>query len=567
MPDIFDIFLITGQSNASGAHDSAKDEDTLRECAVAPNEGNAYCLNVDSRGRHEGEYYDLSVGRDGFSPALAKRWNELTGRGVFVVQTAVAGSPIQRWAVGECPYPETGKNLLDNTIDAANYVLSLGEGENPKFKFGDIYYFWCQGETGQAHEWLGDEWLMPGINLINTDTYYKKFMSYHYGLLSKVKVRAGAIMLVRTLPRISTKKSLELGLLTDNNPAKAAQYMAHAENGGTLRIMSRISEIARLEDTPGLGAAYVWSDNVHYRKKGYNHHGRELAENLYRWMNPQIDKTPTGLEWFEPDCRTRMRNGSVLKVDAVRGAMTSACVLPLWADDTRLSFEITDDPSGSCELDKYGTIKFREGTPVGTKAKVKCSASAGYSIEITAECAEPAPFNESENGVVTDFIWDFTKGNLLEYNQYNNLTPDYDVPQFVSEGLIPCSPMIPSKPVIISDKIDWSLEWKGTVPGEYRLFGGGASRIDTNLGEGKKILRYRSAEGNIFEFPYEKQGDSENLKLEYNNSERNFTLYCDGKAAYTVKADKPFSSKFDEILHRNKNAVIEYVKITAFVER
>jgi len=564
-PEIFDIFLITGQSNSSGAHDNGTDEETQRELSYNPYEGTAYCLNVDELGRY-GDYYDLSVGRDGFSPALARRWNELTGRGVFVIQTAVAGSPIERWAYGECPYAKTGKNLLDNTIDVTKIVLKMGWGENPQFKFGDVYYFWCQGETSQAHEWMGDGWKMPGIHIMDTDTYYQKFMSYHFGLLSNVDVKAGAVMLVRSLPRICTEKSRDLGLLTDNNASKQAQYTAHAENSSRLRIMSRISEIARMEKTPGPGAGYMLSDNVHYSKKGYNHQGRELAENLYNWVTPGVDKTATGIEWFEPDCRTRMKNGTVLKVDALRGALTSACVLPLWAENPGLSFEITENDSGKCHIDKYGKITFDEGTETGTRAKIKVKADAGFEIEIVAECAEPAPFTDPGNGVVTDFIWDFKQGTLNEYNSYNNLTPDGTAPRFTEGGVSPNSELVLQKDMYASGTHDWSISWRGNISSEQRLFEGGVSRLDTCLGDDLKAVRYVSTEGQIFTFEYPKTDAYENLRLAYTCADKTLTLYSEGKPVSSCKAEKPFSSRFHELLRISGN-VIEEIRVTLFVKQ
>lgn len=103
------IFLIIGQSNAYGTYDvpEGRDEwDFRREQmkdAVLPEPGTAFCLDVDNVGGM-GDIYDLSSGRPGFSPALGKRWYELTGERTVMLQTAVGGAPIESWLK-----PEDGK--------------------------------------------------------------------------------------------------------------------------------------------------------------------------------------------------------------------------------------------------------------------------------------------------------------------------------------------------------------------------------------------------------------------------------------------------------------------------
>lgn len=103
------IFLIIGQSNAYGTYDvpEGRDEwDFRREQmkdAVLPKPGTVFCLDVDNVGGM-GDIYDLSSGRPGFSPALGKRWYELTGERTVMLQTAVGGAPIESWLK-----PEDGK--------------------------------------------------------------------------------------------------------------------------------------------------------------------------------------------------------------------------------------------------------------------------------------------------------------------------------------------------------------------------------------------------------------------------------------------------------------------------
>jgi hypothetical protein len=572
-PDIFDIFFITGQSNASGARDSATDPETERENAVVPEPGTAYCLDVSSKNQRS-EIYDLNRGRSGIAPALALRWNELTGRGCFVVQTAVSGSPIQRWTPGESRLAATGMNFLDNTLEAAEYVLSLGQDGTGEYRFGDIYYIWCQGETGQAHEWAGDHWIMPGIRLIDTDSYYTRFERFHSAFLEKVPVRLGAIMLVRTIPRKSSRHSLELGLLTDMVPSKQAQYTAHACHGDTLRIMSRICDIARMETTPGPGAGFLKGDNVHYKKKGYNAQARELAENIYRFISPDTDRTPVSLEWLAPDGRTPMKEGQILPVDCARGALTAAVVLPLWADNTAISFTAGPGAEGVCSVDRYGKITFAPGTPVGTRVPVTVKADCGFSLTVVAECAPAAPADEVASGIVTDFVWNFASSGLTEYNSYNNLLPGENAAyELLPEGIrLQTNWLEPERTLHVSDRYDWKLRWKGEMSSQLRIMSGDQSRIDTRVeGNDGTCVRFCTSENRVFELPYKVEADengraAEDLTLAYEAAARRLVLSCGGTEISSVHVDGVFSGSFRRLLAPSSGA-FALVETTMLVER
>ncbi len=566
-PEIFDIFFITGQSNASGARDTATDPETERENAVVPLEGTAYCLDVNSKNERS-EIYDLNRGRSGIAPAFALRWNELTGRGCFVVQTAVSGSPIQRWAYGECRFSSTGNNLLDNTLDAAEYVLSLGQDGTKQFNFGDIYYIWCQGETGQAHEWNGQHWIMPGINLIDTESYYRRFESYHETFTSRVNIKLGAIMLVRTLQRKTSRKNLELGLLTDMVPSKQAQYTAHACHGNNLRIMSRICDIARLETTPGPGAGFMKDDNCHYKKKGYNAQARELANNIFKYISSDTDRTPVSLDWIGPDGRTPMSEGEILPVDCVRGVLTAAVVLPLWAEDTTLSFSTVPGQENGCSIDRFGKISFAPGTPVGTRAEVRVTAGCGLTRSIIAECAPAAPADEVKSGVVTDFIWNFAGGNLAEYNGYDDLHASPDSYEVYPEGIrVKSGFLTPDKFLHVSGDYKWKIHWKASMDSQTRIISGYQARIDSNVQTSDGLcVRFVTSENRVFELPYSKDANDEDMLLEYVPKEKSLRLSSAGQVISTAAADGVFSASFNAFLNPT-SGIFSLLEAYALVEQ
>ena len=567
-PEKFDIFFITGQSNASGARDSATDPETERENAVVPPEGTSYCLDVNSR-NERGEIYDLNRGRSGIAPALALRWHELTGRGCFIVQTAVSGSPIQRWTFGESRLASTGKNFLDNTLDAADYVLSLGQAGTGEFNFGDIYYIWCQGETGQAHEWNGQHWIMPGVKLIDTDSYYKRFENYHEVFTSRVNIKLGAIMLVRTLPRKSSKKSLELGLLTDMVPSKQAQYTAHACHGKDLRIMSRICDIARMETTPGPGAGYLKGDNVHYKKKGYNAQARELADNIFKFVSADTDRTPRSLEWIGPDGRTPMKNGEILPVDCVKGAMTAAVVLPLWADDPSLKFSTVPGKENGCTIDRYGKITFKPGTPLGTRSELIVTAGCGFQKKIIAECAPEAPADEVDSGIVTDFIWNFSGGNLSEYNGYNDLQASADSYEIHPDGIrIISGSLTPEKTIHTSNNYDWKIHWRASFDSQTRIVSGYQARIDSRVTSATGFcVRFVTSENKVFELPYSPDGDYEDLTIEFFSERDMLRLSSENRIITELTTEKTlFSASFNSFLNPT-SGVFSLLEVHAFVEQ
>ena len=122
------IFLIMGQSNAYGWLDVPSNYSDFYEYAAVqiqlsrrPKAGTVWC--EDSTNAYDdfsySEFYDLSKGRVGFSPALGKTWYEMTGEKCFMLQTAIGSTPIECWT----PDPEVKFFRLDcykNTVDRFN---------------------------------------------------------------------------------------------------------------------------------------------------------------------------------------------------------------------------------------------------------------------------------------------------------------------------------------------------------------------------------------------------------------------------------------------------------------
>lgn len=104
------IFLIIGQSNAYGTYDVPEGRDEwdfpprTDEGRRPPRTGNGLSALTLTTSEEWAIYTTSPQADRGFSPALGKRWYELTGERTVMLQTAVGGAPIESWLK-----PEDGK--------------------------------------------------------------------------------------------------------------------------------------------------------------------------------------------------------------------------------------------------------------------------------------------------------------------------------------------------------------------------------------------------------------------------------------------------------------------------
>ena len=208
------IFLIIGQSNAYGTYDvpEGRDEwDFRREQmkdAVLPEPGTVFCLDVDNVGGM-GDIYDLSSGRPGFSPALGKRWYELTGERTVMLQTAVGGAPIESWLKPEdgkrYTYGDPRSNFYETTLAGFRRIKEQLLVPGSQYCLNRVFAFWLQGETGMSNTYYPDKdgagignWEFGDTSGLITDAeYYRDFMKIRQYLKEDFGCSFTGILLVR----------------------------------------------------------------------------------------------------------------------------------------------------------------------------------------------------------------------------------------------------------------------------------------------------------------------------------------------------------------------------------
>lgn len=386
------IFLIIGQSNAYGTYDvpEGRDEwDFRREQmkdAVLPEPGTVFCLDVDNVGGM-GDIYDLSSGRPGFSPALGKRWYELTGERTVMLQTAVGGAPIESWLKPEdgkrYTYGDPRSNFYETTLAGFRRIKEQLLVPGSQYCLNRVFAFWLQGETGMSNTYYPDKdgagignWEFGDTSgLIADAEYYRDFMKIRQYLKEDFGCSFTGILLVRAVRETVSEESLKLGLYTDLVPVRAAQYAINRTTGPDTAIVSRVCDTARSTSYPDKtapGYGLMGCNDLHYTQKGHNANGIAAAENTYAHL---FGTTEAGdIEIIAPDGRKRFADGDTVSLRPGEAVRTAAAVLPLYTGTPELEYISSD--SSVFTADVFGTLTAAPGTEGKTAVlTVKCPAA------------------------------------------------------------------------------------------------------------------------------------------------------------------------------------------------
>lgn len=421
------IFLITGQSNAYGTYDVPSDANKSEftaaqlEKTLKPEPGTVLCTDVSNTGVILKDMYDLSEGRSGFSPALGKTWYELTGEKTLMLQTAVGGSPIEAWMKPEgetrYTYNNAASNFYETTKNALEHTLEKLNAADSCYELNRVYAYWLQGETGMGNTYNPDKngegiggWdLGSKVHILSSEEYYNIFMKNMEYFTDEFHVEFMGVLLARATQGVSSVESLELQLLTDLVPTRAAQYALHNTNGTKITLVSRVCDIARMEsytDTTVEGYGFMGCNNLHYNQIGHNANGVAAATNTYKLLY-ETDKTATDIEIIKENGRDRFTNGETIEVSAGGTYQTAAMVLPMYTDTPVVTYEVAD--TTVCTIDKYGLITASEDA-LGKETTVtyKCeAANLTKTIKVkVAPVSASGTLNDSigwtlENGVLT----------------------------------------------------------------------------------------------------------------------------------------------------------------------
>ena len=404
------IFLILGQSNAFGWHDVPAGYDTYYDYANTqkaisdkPAKGTVFCDDV-SNGYDDYTFtgmYDLSIGRSGFSPALGKQWYALTGEKTLMLQTAIGSTPIEAWT----PDPALkfyGLDCYAITVERFNYYKELLSKEDSNYEINRVYGFWVQGESGMEYvyssktftwafkhdipnyEYIGD-WLhvtAPG-QIITSKQYDEYFFQMVNGLQKDVGLEFLGVLPVRAMMSVSTRENRTEQTLVDIVPTRAAQFAMNYKDYDHVAFMTLKTEIARTEsyaDKTVEGWGWMGCNNIHYNQLGYNALGKDVADNTFAKFNGGSDKTATSLVVLDSNGRTQLKDGDELKISLGEKHQITGYVLPLYADNTGLTFTVAD--TSVCTIDEFGMITVPNTAQVAGKSTTLTVSSADFTVTL-----------------------------------------------------------------------------------------------------------------------------------------------------------------------------------------
>lgn len=378
------VFLIIGQSNAYGWHDVPSEYSTYYAYASTqkalsdrPASGTVWCDDISNS---YDDYtfsgmYDLSVGRSGFSPALGKRWYELTGEKTLMLQTAIGSTPIEAWT----PDPALkfyGLDCYGITVERFNTYREMLSAADSDYELNRVYGFWLQGESGMEYVYSADtftwafkhnvpnysyvgDWrpvTAPG-QIITSAQYSAYFFEMLNGLQKDVGLEFLGVLPVRAMTSVSTRENRQEQTLVDLVPTRAAQFAVNYMDLDNVCFVTMKTELARTESYPDKtveGWGWMGCNNIHYNQLGYNALGADAAENVFAKFSAAADHTATELVVLSGNGRTRLKDGDTLEISVGQTCQVSGYVLPLYADGTGLRFTIDD--TSVCTIDEFGLI-------------------------------------------------------------------------------------------------------------------------------------------------------------------------------------------------------------------
>lgn len=540
IPAKLDIFIIAGQSNAEGIGGNADE-------SLKPVEGVVYSAETGSA-----SMTSLSGGRAGFTPALGKKWNELTNRKVLMLQCAQTSTSINDWVPGGVLYSSMQTSLdsfIEKYKDENEYIIS------------SLTLFWLQGEWDMAHN-------------MDAETYEGNFLILHENLKNSYGMKYSCIIPTRSSRTGSSEESISLGLLTDLLPVRAAQYTLHRESGD-------IYFVSRLTESMSLSKGTMNDDNLNMSQTGYNMLGEDAANNYYRISSYSEDKKVTGIEVIAENGRSILEYGDIIRIPAGSKVRIAYLCIPF---DVKGKIEVSF-ASDVCSIDKYGMIQADINAP---SQSVEMYITCGEFTHINLIQIESAS-NKEVKYTKVEYEWSFN-GNTNEKNEKNNLSRSILSPQeggyeFKDDFLIKNDNTVDftlDAPVRISSDFDWSIEWRGCLYSNSILLGQG---YDTSeyiylapwseaLG---RSVRFVAAGGVSFALSYGEYADKNNSintwKIVYKSDTHALSLYMDNTlvSEITIQTfDITFTNMFGRYgsisVNQNFQGEVNWLKVTTYAE-
>lgn len=516
---LLNVFIIAGQGNAAGVGGDIGQSEKTKP-------GTAYTVELNDR---TNEMKDLSCGREGFTPALAKKWYSLTGEKVLFLQTAISDVSITKWTSEGEAY-----SMALSRIELFREKLSQ---ENSPYIIKRSVVFWLHGEWDIAEG-------------MSSDDYMKCFMDFHINIKEASKSELTAIIPVRS-SLVTDKEDLYI------EPVCAAQYQL-SNLFEDVMIVTRLSEMASIEN------GFVQNGNLYYTQKGYNNIGVDCAENLFGYIGKEDNGTVQKIELFGKTHGENIDNNATVQLKTTESLCTVAIVSPVYANNSNVSVEYDD------KLINYtsgGVVSISKENTSLSPAKIvyKCG---GVEFVLNVTFVDGEEIKDTEK---VTYTWNFD--DLSEINKNNlKLTEKLSADGYeLKNGEIilkdRSADFSLGNPIELSSDCDWQISWKGTLSDNGILFG---KEYDTKsfiyLAPYAEVIKYSirlvDDSGSTLYLPYEKFAEKNKAdfewKIVYKKNEKKLFLYGNDELVSSVDVENDFKFTFTNMFGRYGSDKVNY---------
>ncbi len=513
------MFIVSGQGNAAGIGGNAIE-------SIKPLAGTAYTVELEDRAF---EMKDLSVGREGFTPALASQWYSYTSEKALFIQTAVSDVSITDWT-------QSGE-AYKMALTRIDYFKNKFEEENSPYALNKVFCIWLHGEWDIARAMQSEEYI-----------YY--FNDFYNGLKENINLDMTAVIPVRaSLAKEDSHNAIA--------PVCSAQYML-GNMYEDLRIITRIPDNANTEN------GMVFAGNLYYTQNGYNEIGKDAAFNLYNCYGSDTDKSVRKIELFGNTHEDLFEYGETIELEVDENIRTVAVISPLYAETTKVNVTFDDKMLTYSSGGNVGIAEENDGTVA--EMLFSCG-KVDFKFNVK-RASEENEIQLSENS----YAWEFN--DLSEIAGLNNLTlseksvaDQYTITDSILTSVNRQVDFNFATPIELTSDFDWSIEWTGVLNDNGIILGNAFATkgyiylapYAQNMGYSVRLV---DDNGQTFYLPYgeyaEQNRSMNNWKISYKSENKSITLYLNDTVVTEHITEKLFSFKFTNMLGRYGSDNVNY---------
>ena len=404
------MILVIGQSNSTTAVGypceltavNKGNRDEVSEVTTTPEKNTVFMAKYKQTITSLGDSNDVATLIEnehigGYSAALGKKWNELTGEKVVIVQAAVGASGMHEWVKDNTKYACACGHSNNHYAKAVNQFNACYNALKENYNIKHSFYIWNQGEHDERYYAQKKDL----IDINSSEKYYEAYKSMHEDLLNDLPLDFGGINIARANDH---SNSMYLTI------ARIGQYKAINELKGCY-LASRLFENATKDD---MDQTAEGSYGIHAIQKTYNAMGTDAATNLYN----AVLGNNGGLKSIEI-IKNNGRSGAIKsqfngKGELITGSSVigkdeeiSIAVSP--CGDYKVSFSVNGDSS---LVDDFGTPVDSAFSDSNTM-NISCSTDKDVIINSTGEIQPPKPIVSPEDNLITGGTWEVGQLNRL----------------------------------------------------------------------------------------------------------------------------------------------------------